>query len=472
MRGSRVSAHGPAWLPDPQNQNEIRWWDGAQWTEHVMAVAPVGTMPPPAPKPEARKRRVPAWLWVVLGLVGVLVGILLSPFFAIIALVVLITGIVALAKNTPTWLRLRSRRTAWAVTAAAAAMFMVTGTITTAFFPRDVEPVAAEIATPSETPTPTPTATPTVTAEPVDDEITDAAFDGETSTVANTSATADQTALAVLATLEVKGRAPKTGFDRDQFGQRWLDVDRNGCDTRNDTLARDLTDVVKSGPCKVLSGVLADPFTGTSIEFTRGQDTSALVQIDHVVSLSDAWQKGAQQLTADQRASFANDPLNLLAVDGSSNAQKGDGDAATWLPKNKAFRCAYVARQVSVKATYALWVTQAERDAIARVLADCPDEPALTSAYAAQPPAPEPVVEPAPAPAPAQPAPAPAQPAPAPAPAQPAPAPVQPAPAPAPDVYYKNCDAVRAAGKAPIYQGQPGYAPHLDRDKDGIGCDT
>ncbi len=91
-----------------------------------------------------------------------------------------------------------------------------------------------------------------------------------------------------------------------------------------------------------------------------------------------------QQLTADQRATFANDPLNLLAVAGDANAQKGDGDAATWLPKNKAFRCEYVARQVSVKATYGLWVTQAEHDAIAGILDGCPDEPALTSAYAAK----------------------------------------------------------------------------------------
>ncbi len=132
------------------------------------------------------------------------------------------------------------------------------------------------------------------------------------------------------------------------------------------------------------AGILADPFTGESIDFERGEHTSAEVQIDHVVALSDAWQKGAQQLTEDERSTFANDPLNLLAVSGAANGQKGDGDAATWLPRNKEFRCAYVARQVSVKATYGLWVTQAEHDAIAGILATCPDEPALTSAYAAK----------------------------------------------------------------------------------------
>lgn len=290
------------------------------------------------------------------------------------------------------------------------------------------------------------------------------AFAGVAGTVTDTSATEGRTALEVLETLPVKGRAAKTGYDRDNFGQRWLDVDRNGCDTRNDTLATQLADVVRSGPCKVTSGVLNDPFTGRVIAFERGQGTSELVQIDHVVSLSDAWQKGAQALTADQRASFANDPINLLAVDGKANAQKGDGDAATWLPSNKSFRCEYVARQVSVKAAYGLWVTQAEYDATARVLADCTDQPALTSAYAVV----APVVEVEPVPA--EPVPvAPAEPVPFVAPAEPAPAPV--APAPAPDVYYANCDAVRAAGAAPIYAGQPGYSYKLDRDKDGVGCE-
>ena len=99
------------------------------------------------------------------------------------------------------------------------------------------------------------------------------------------------------------------------------------------------------------------------------------MQIDHVVALSDSWQKGAQQWDAATREAFANDPLNLLAVDGPLNQQKGDGDTATWLPPNKAFRCAYVARQVGVKYTYGLWVTQAEQDAMVRVLSTCPTEP-------------------------------------------------------------------------------------------------
>ena len=187
-----------------------------------------------------------------------------------------------------------------------------------------------------------------------------------------------QSALATVSLLEVKGRAPRTGYDRDLFGSGWVDVNRNGCDTRNDMLARDLTGATfKAGThdCVVLTGTLADPFSGATIAFQRGTDTSTDVQIDHVVALSDAWQKGAQGWDETTRVAFANDPLNLLAVDGPLNMQKGDGDAATWLPPNKPFRCAYVARQVAVKHRYGLWVTAAERDAMAGVLAACPAEP-------------------------------------------------------------------------------------------------
>lgn len=172
----------------------------------------------------------------------------------------------------------------------------------------------------------------------------------------------------------MKGRAPKTGYSRDEFGPAWADTDHNGCDTRNDILARDLAnETFKPGTnnCVVAGGSLADKYTGATIKFVRGQDTSSDVQIDHIVPLSDAWQKGAQQLSADRRKELANDPLNLMAADGPTNAAKGDKDAATWLPPNRSFRCEYVARQTAVKAKYQLWVTRAERDAIAGVLTGC-----------------------------------------------------------------------------------------------------
>lgn len=177
-------------------------------------------------------------------------------------------------------------------------------------------------------------------------------------------------AVTVLENLEVKGRAAKTGYARAEFGDGWKKV--NGCDTRNIILNRDLTDVIVDDACRVVSGNLNDPYTGVMIAFTR--EKSSAVQIDHVVALSDAWQKGAQLLTRDERIQLANDPLELIAADGPANQEKGDGDAATWLPKYKEFRCQYVARQIAVKQKYRLWVTEAEKTAMARVLAICPGQ--------------------------------------------------------------------------------------------------
>ncbi len=183
------------------------------------------------------------------------------------------------------------------------------------------------------------------------------------------------TALEVVTQMVVKGRAPKTGYTRDQFGTAWKDVDRNSCDTRNDILNRDLTSIIykiSSKDCVVLSGVLIDPYSGESIDFLRGVTTSADVQIDHLVALSNAWQTGAFKFTIEKRTALANDPLNLLAVKGKLNSQKRDADAATWLPPRKSYRCTYVARQLAVKYRYGLWLTAPEKEAMIRILKTCP----------------------------------------------------------------------------------------------------
>ena len=183
-------------------------------------------------------------------------------------------------------------------------------------------------------------------------------------------------AAAALATLAVKARASGSNYDRSAFGQAWQDADRNGCDTRNDILRRDLHEVefTKGSKCKVASGTMHEPYVGLAVRFVRGGSSSKEVQIDHVVALGDAWQKGAQQLTPAERQNLANDPLNLIAADGDANQEKSASDAATWLPKNKALRCHYVARQISVKAAYGLWVSQPEKEAMARVLESCPQQ--------------------------------------------------------------------------------------------------
>ena len=167
-------------------------------------------------------------------------------------------------------------------------------------------------------------------------------------------------------------------YDRQAFGQRWADTDHNGCDTRNEILPRDLArPTFKPGTrdCVVLTGTLAEPYTGTTIQFQRGDKSSALVQIDHVVALADAWRSGAWQWDAQRRQEFANDPENLLAVDGAANEDKSASSADQWLPPNVAFRCDYVKRQIAVKYAYGLSVTQAEQDAMATQLTTCSDDP-------------------------------------------------------------------------------------------------
>lgn len=176
-----------------------------------------------------------------------------------------------------------------------------------------------------------------------------------------------------LAALPVRALAPDDGYTREQFGAAWTDVDRNGCDTRNDVLRRDLADVEldpETHGCVVLRGRLDDPYTGRVIAFARGP-TSATVQIDHVVALDDAWRTGARTWSAQTRLAYANDPAVLLAVDGDANQRKGAGDASQWLPSDVGYRCVYVLRQVRIKAAYGLWVTPAEHDAMARALRSC-----------------------------------------------------------------------------------------------------
>ena len=258
------------------------------------------------------------------------------------------------------------------------------------------------------------------------------------------TAARDGTALAALAGLAVKGRAPKTGYSREQFGDGWASI--AGCDTRDRILRRDLTRKrYESDGCRVSRGVLFDPYTGQVVRYVRGGGSE--VDVDHVVALSDAWQKGAQPWSYRKRVTFANDPLELLAVGASVNRAKGDGDAATWLPPRRAFRCTYVARQIAVKRRYGLWVTAAERNAMRRVLASCPRQRLPAAA---------------------------ALPAPSISVAAPSP-PQQTAPVSRAGKVrvFKNCAAVRAAGLAPIRRGTALYDANekLDRDKDGLACE-
>ncbi|MGO4188975.1 GmrSD restriction endonuclease domain-containing protein [Pseudarthrobacter sp. TAF60_1] len=443
---------------------------------------------PSAPEPGPNPPRRPHTSTLIVGSITalfVLIGAVVGGFGGALVFLGISAGLTSLyvmVTGRRSWAWLPAKRKAGAIALAVSFALFFTGALA---LPRtsaaDLQAASSDwnaspataTASPSAKSSPSPSSAPTAQATdaPLDPETPNALAGGATAAAPNAQPAFATRAIDLLATLPIKGRAPKTGYDRALFGQAWLDVDRNGCDTRNDMLKRDLTGITftNSVPCKVQSGTLADPYTGSTITFLRGSATSTAVQIDHVVALSDAWQKGAQQLTMEQRTAFANDPLNLQSTDGPTNMKKGDGDAATWLPPNKGFRCEYVARQISVKATYSLWVTQAEHDAMARILGDCAGQLAPTNEQSPVAAAPAP----APAPAPGPPvAAAPVAPAQAPAPV--APAPVVPAPAPAAPagVYYANCAAAKAAGAAPIRAGQAGYRSALDRDNDGVACES
>lgn len=178
----------------------------------------------------------------------------------------------------------------------------------------------------------------------------------------------------LVSEIPVTTTTPTTAYDRDSFGPAWADTDRNGCDQRNDVLARDLTTVTyKPGTheCVVLTGHLEDPYTGKEISFTRGSSTSTAVQIDHMVPLSWAFQHGAATWSEQRREQLATDFSNLTAVDGPTNAAKSDQGPGSWLPPASSYDCTYVARFTYVVHRYELTIDTADRDAIGRVLNTC-----------------------------------------------------------------------------------------------------
>jgi hypothetical protein len=232
-------------------------------------------------------------------------------------------------------------------------------------------------------------------------------------------------ARAMLAQVRIGGRGAKTGYERTvRFGTGWIDVDGNGCDTRNDILGRDLTETGRQSECEVSAGILNDPYTGRRIDF--GTRRSA-VQIDHVVPLSLAWQLGAAQWEQQDRVRFANDPANLLAVDASANQQKRDSGPDSWLPPDSSYRCTYVIRFTRIISGYALRLTSSMRNAISTELDRCGDVRGKPASL---------VLLPSIA-----------------------------------SLFFADCAAVRAAGQAPLRSDEPGYRPALDRDGDGYACD-
>ncbi|CAL9442535.1 hypothetical protein SUDANB58_02281 [Streptomyces sp. enrichment culture] len=197
--------------------------------------------------------------------------------------------------------------------------------------------------------------------------------DGTKPGLAPVTAAADRAAAReIIGGLPTKGRGPKTGYDRDEFGYAWMDtadgvpLARNGCDTRNDLLRRDGRDLrFRSGSdCVVIAMTLHDPYTGTAIEWRKQRASE--VQIDHVVPLSYSWQMGSSRWPESKRERFANDVLNLIPVEGRANSAKGDSGPASWLPPDRRIRCAYAVRFAQVAVKYELPVTAPDKQAMLR----------------------------------------------------------------------------------------------------------
>ena len=419
--------------------------------------------PLPSSPPRRIRRRV--WVWAGFVLVSTLIGALAGAGGVLLfgGFALLLVALVALVR--PRWIGARTRAVAAAVAAIGLAGAIsgtaLAGTSAPGSGPTGVpSTVTTE---PSQVPTTAPSVEPTDRSTPSPSK--------PTTTTSTPTTTPDRpkaaagTALAAVDELRVKGRAPKSGYDRSAYGTGWRTVD--GCSTREIILRRDLdkVTVARSGDCAVVAGTLHDPYTGTTERLSAA--TMDTADIDHVVALGDSWQKGAQQWSRTERVRFANDPLNLLVTSESINASKGDGDTATWLPPNKSFRCAYVARQVSVKTKYDLSVTRAEQQAMTRVLSGCPDQKLISAADARDQRDPHPTV------------------------AQPKTTPTTSVPktsAPkkstekksterktgssATDPRFPTCAAANRAGYGPYQRGvDTEYNWYIDRDHDGLVCE-
>lgn len=186
---------------------------------------------------------------------------------------------------------------------------------------------------------------------------------------------AESSFIAALNSLALVNAVEDGGYNRSEdFGNAWTDVDQNGCDTRNDILNRDLTGITYKTPsdsCTVAAGTLNDPYTGQTISFVRGQDTSMAVQIDHIIPLKYAYLHGATAWDQDTREMFANDPENLLAVDGPSNSSKSAKGPENWMPENAGYTCAYAEKFVNVADKYDVSITTNDYDVLYDALLTC-----------------------------------------------------------------------------------------------------
>lgn len=146
------------------------------------------------------------------------------------------------------------------------------------------------------------------------------------------------------------------GYERESFGG-WSPL--GGCTTREHVIAAQLAEPAPA--CDLPRHATgADPYTGGT--FTVG-DT----EVDHIFPLSAAWDAGAHAWSDARRHAFANDPANLVAVDGSVNQEKSDLMPSQWSPGDRSARCWYARRLADVAASYQLSLSGEDRRALRRM---------------------------------------------------------------------------------------------------------
>lgn len=199
---------------------------------------------------------------------------------------------------------------------------------------------------------------------------------------------AAQAALQALDGIDVTPATRIPAYNRkEQFtpggkGTSWPDIAGTGCNTRDDILAAQLTNVVRNEKCQVVTGTLDDPYTGNVIDFERDVTVngkkvggnSMAVQIDHKYPLKKFWEGGAWKWTLEERVAAANDPLNLVASDGPANNFKSAKGPSEWMPStsgNAAYDCTFATDVVTVLVKYDLTATKADIASLRSTLTTC-----------------------------------------------------------------------------------------------------
>ena len=182
--------------------------------------------------------------------------------------------------------------------------------------------------------------------------------------------------LRLLERVEIREVAWRKGYTRAGFGEEWTDdyrgpFGRNGCDTRQDVLLEQLSDIeLRWGSrCRIYDATLVDPYTGRQLTWRHD---GYWIEIDHIYQLARAWDAGAWSWPAERRVRFANDVRReLLAVSHQGNQAKGASTLADWLPPNSAYHCTYATKYLTVAVAWRLPVTPGDAAAVRLLAPDC-----------------------------------------------------------------------------------------------------